>query len=715
MHGKHSIVKPIGLMAVPESLNKNGAMVFEFPPEINIEAFVMQLREAASNWFRGTLQTLLANSHVKMQEEPYKQGKVAWDKLRTEHQQALVSAFVANIHGKNPQLGLQPSLIQTLLGKLVQEKQLHCPDMDALSKFILKCVSFAMMGGKASAMGTNCHDAWTIKGFGFWAKFVPDIGLQITMLALSKLRDIGLTATVPGHFPHLIFKRPGAPLLGAHTDQINPAELIKLLRDHGHKSTHEWVKQRGCQMIAHLEGGRGEDDGATFVLGPMTPQKLLICLTAYKESDTENAKTWYKSKGKVDIDCSVETIALFNKALREKGTTGEERTAVGLLPIAPTKGDKFDRCGHMILWPVGWIHGSFGTKKNSQCVTSRISLTTPIGIRGSAQSDVATRNVKRVPDRLYHMAMLSAPDVPDDVVYSAEDALRLDTVVYADGATHMHPECVSNYIRGQRAVDANARREQVTRVGAFHAINIQPETVRAYLLMLAPQEETRLFPTKRGADDQKKPAKDKKIRLRAEPLLQKAAIAMTMSEFDCCRIIKVKQPWASALVNGFKDCENRAKPLHARNEPFPMFMLIASSVAVPAKKDMSEVEADLTKDGFSHAASLMSTADPADFKPMCGRILGIVRVIKCVAPDAHGPWVSTWRHPGDHTYFVSGAWKFKTPIELAPNDGIQTQSKLATAITNYPQHGYKRRVVEALRDVELIGPLRATAIMRRNQ
>lgn len=135
------------------------------------------------------------------------------------------------------------------------------------------------------------------------------------------------------------------------------------------------------------------------------------------------------------------------------------------------------------------------------------------------------------------------------------------------------------------------------------------------------------------------------------------------------KIIKVKQPWADALVTGKKDVENRTWPITSNcGADSPVWFLVASSKAMPTKALMQEYERRLAVQ-YPYGRPYVDV--PSDFA--YGKIIGIVRLKGCYAS-----WPSIWYNPPDLAWVVDEAWEFEEPIPMHPDDGMQTQGSLGS-------------------------------------
>ena len=133
------------------------------------------------------------------------------------------------------------------------------------------------------------------------------------------------------------------------------------------------------------------------------------------------------------------------------------------------------------------------------------------------------------------------------------------------------------------------------------------------------------------------------------------------------KIVKVKQPWADALVTGRKDVENRTWPIvPGCGENTPMWFLVASSKSKPTAAMMADYRRRLA---LTDPDGRLFEDNTGEFS--YGDILGLVLLKGC-----YKSWNSPWYNSPDLAWVVQAAWEFRTPIPLDPNDGFQTQASL---------------------------------------
>lgn len=159
------------------------------------------------------------------------------------------------------------------------------------------------------------------------------------------------------------------------------------------------------------------------------------------------------------------------------------------------------------------------------------------------------------------------------------------------------------------------------------------------------------------------------------------------------KIVKVKQPWAQALVRGEKDVENRTWPLTSDCGPDrPVWLLVASSKALPPRALMDDYERRLRLQSPERPPLARDEAHGYTY----GKILGLVRLRGC-----YPFWPSVWYNSPDLAWVVDEAWAFATPVDLDPADGMQTQGSLGEG--RRAVYGYVERVRA---EISKLGPQR---------
>lgn len=626
---------------------ENGALdkfgVFTFSTDLDTVAFVKDLRECSALWFNENLEKMLADPPKSMffsekyqtKYEDVVKGKAKWDSLSPEEQKSIKAKFDLCLDS-----GMQWVFVTGSLKKEPWFEALECKD------FLQKAISFVRMGNVAMGLA-NMAQAWTAKGFGLWAHLIPDFGLLMVEDTMQRMIDLGFEVGKPQHFPHPIYKPPDGAALEVHHDQMAPSDLLRHLKEHVDSedpSTTAWVKRHGIQLLAHLTGGTGTEDGATFIIGPMTPKKLLICLSFYAEGGAgagSGYEDWLaKPRGKIDLPW-MEYLEVFNLELSKKG-----EAPIGRVPASPKDRSAHDG-GFVLGWPVGWPHGSFKnspTEDPKSGKGSRITMTVPISMNNSTQAIDP-----RIPMRLEMLGLVSSPGRSDKEYADAEQWLKDDTEVYADGSTHKNPQKIVDLVRHPDAAAALGKT-----VGPFHKISIQYDTAVAYNAIAAPMAVPMPAPS--------------------ESLL--AEILSTD-----VRLIKVKQPWADALVSGQKNVENRRWPLTPKS--FPVWLFIVSSKSLPTAGDLEDYNRRL--DAIDPRGRLRVDVPPNEYALQ--KIVGVVKLLGCYAPtDVMMPPAardSVWYNRGDdHAWLISPrhVYEFDDPISLNKEDAFQTQSSLQKSI-----------------------------------
>lgn len=132
---------------------------------------------------------------------------------------------------------------------------------------------------------------------------------------------------------------------------------------------------------------------------------------------------------------------------------------------------------------------------------------------------------------------------------------------------------------------------------------------------------------------------------------------------DATLILKVKEPYATALVEGLKDCENRSWTLETRQRKTPTWVVIASS-----QRGCDQEHAARVQDCQARLDECESSRTADQLALNYGHILGLVRVDRCVNPfqpdGSQTPKQSAWHNPGSWAWMIGDAIKLRTPIPL---------------------------------------------------
>lgn len=459
------VVKPIVPLEEENSLDLNGVHVV-YPLRNDKSHAAKQIMRCADDLFQRNLKTVLEKPPDEFLQYKDKHDYVAaqadWNAIDGVQK----SAYLARVDTTTAD-GMRCAFDLPHLRAQKWWKAMP----GASGAFFAKALTFVKQGGKACSQG-NLRNAWTRTGFGLWAHVVPDIGLRVLMDAMQIMEEKGFPPGEPGHFPHLIYKPVDGSALCVHHDQMASKDLLKNLREHvasDDASTTAWVRKHGYQMLAHLHGGTGVNDGATFVIGPMTPKKLLLCLEAYASGALGGDYEKWNAQpvGKVDLDVE-KHLDGFNRVLANAG-----EGPIGFLLAAPTDVTDSDHDVFLLRFPVGFPHGSYKNDKR-ECAQEgsgrRLSVTVPITMRGSSQ-----KPDPRIAQRLSCMAALAADGKSPAEYADARQWLQADTEPYAQGLTHKHPQQVADLISHPKSGVS----------GPLHAIAAKEDTVIDFLVQWA--------------------------------------------------------------------------------------------------------------------------------------------------------------------------------------------------------------------------------------
>lgn len=431
------------------ALDRIGCATLSVGQVVDTAHFLETLDVGTHHWFFERLHATMAlpidststPAQQKAWRTVYAAQQSTWHTVYTEAQRAAVCRLY------------NPSTSTGLMRIFDSDQRLGSAPVD-IRDFFAHCVAYVKMGD--SNMGlANMHKSWSNKGFGKWARINPGIGWDIMAHVVHTLRLHGIAeATFEDQLPHIIYKPPNGTKLECHHDSIQPLELRKLLREHVDESDPSmvaWVRKHGLQTLCHVEGG--VTDGYTFMMGPMTPRKLLICIEALCANEISGAfkdsadhKSWRDAKAGTGPYFAKWSSPVVLKALnRRLHDHGED--PIREIPIRPSSGTPVGV--YVAMWPVGIPHGSSTNR------TRRVTITLPISIGGSVLH-ASSRSVRR----LKAMATVAAPDAdletptlsfyggtPPDQRRKAEAQIRNDTEPLADGPTHIRPEYALEYIR----------------------------------------------------------------------------------------------------------------------------------------------------------------------------------------------------------------------------------------------------------------------------
>jgi ASCH domain-containing protein len=135
------------------------------------------------------------------------------------------------------------------------------------------------------------------------------------------------------------------------------------------------------------------------------------------------------------------------------------------------------------------------------------------------------------------------------------------------------------------------------------------------------------------------------------------------------KVLSLRQPWASLVVHGIKDVENRTWPTRYRG-----LVLIHASLRA------DEISADDLERRFGARLPI---------ELPLGGIVGITEIVDCVRPHS-----SKWYAPGHHAFVLAGSrplpftrWKGALSMRTAPAEllellGINASGELRAASEN---------------------------------
>lgn len=727
------------------SLDTNGVASLELPKAVGSAEYVNTLGVSINDWFQTNLALMLKyDSHEGPPETLNHKtsmfhGKV--DGVPGQPQEDILSAYAAwnNLTPEQQQAYMKKVDLSTREGRQLLfdvaylDKQTWFKEMPGAA-FFKKAMRYVKQGNSGYGQA-NMPNAWISDGFGMWAHVAADVGFPMLVEAMKLLEAYGLEPGLPKGFPHPIWKPPKGEPLAIHHDQMPPATLIANLRAHGSGNWTTWVKKYGFQLLAHLEGGTGIDDGATFVVGPLTPAALLVCMEAYNSESVgvskEVVEAWReKPSGPWKLDWE-QHLDAFNSKLNEAG-----HPSIGLIPAAPHPAHNK---GHLLMWPVGFPHGSFANQKGG-----RFTVTLPTTVRGSGQ-----RPDPRLPTRLRYLAILSSNGHTREQYAEAERWLAQDGRMtkeqraqvkaagvkrlpgfgpYSDGKTHEEPFKAIPQIRSP-----DAARLLGLPVGPLWRISVKPATLDLYNEALARVEAGESLlgmaaasseagpssavpePMELEPDDVEDEASDdssdeapraKMVRIsppppaplaEARPTGPRAPPTAAVLDAPNMTVVKILEPWATAIVTGQKDVENRGNLSQPNLGRAGDWVLIAASKPPPTGPLMKDYidRVQKTRPGINRVRleSHPSFASRA--------IVGIA-LIKGVYGDgktaAQLPWPSVWYNAPDFAWVFSDAWEFETPVKLSDDDGFQVSSLLSSL--EKKGFGYKERIIEELGKLE---------------
>ena len=452
--------------AVVASLDRLGCAAFSLANVVDSSAFLANLGEASRMWFFTQLREAL-----KLDSS---QRHKTWDaSAATLESQKHTWASFSDARRNEILSLLDPSTTLGLEALFIDEKRKSILPIDVVD-LLTSRVRYVKQG--MSFMGQSAmHKSWSTAGFGKWARINPGVGLVITRHVKDTLTATGFQLSLDDNLPHLIYKPPSGKQLHCHHDAMTTENLLNNLRTRRNLSMTEWARQFGLQTLCHVEGGRS--DGYTYIVGPMTPNKLFLCVEALYDNkvpdafkDVDAHRHWKTSSTGpfYAFWTKPKVLQSLNNILKQHG-----ETPVREIPIRPSGEEGAG--AYVALWPVGVPHGS------SKNTTRRVTITLPLNSTGKTLPQGS-----RAERRLYALATVAASDAeiaahgvlkgtPLQQRQTAEKFIGEDTERLAQGKTHAHLEYASEYIR-----HANGAAQLNMPVGPYASIAPSLSQVKAF-------------------------------------------------------------------------------------------------------------------------------------------------------------------------------------------------------------------------------------------
>lgn len=133
------------------------------------------------------------------------------------------------------------------------------------------------------------------------------------------------------------------------------------------------------------------------------------------------------------------------------------------------------------------------------------------------------------------------------------------------------------------------------------------------------------------------------------------------------RAISVRQPWAWAIVTGYKDVENRARRTERRGT-----LLVHAGLKMDPR-------------GFQFLWELGLHRKLPDELPR-GALVGEVRLSDCL----YG-YTSEWAEPGSWQWILTGAKEFRTPLSCSGAQGLFVPDVSPFALGQTRRHAISHR------------------------
>lgn len=692
-----------------------------------VDGFIAELDQCVGKWFASNLRksfhaeasnhkiTLDDGSIVKIHHASGKESQAAEDAMRKEGKVFLSRLPVGEMQRVfDGILALfSPSASPTSRALLFDSKryadvltpffQAEFPDATSLQIMALVAytkdlVRFVRQGNQAMAQA-DLPSAWSMSGFGLWAHLNPEIGLFVNEFMRRVLwHEFGqdFIYTAPSH---LIFKAEGGGSLASHHDMLNTRQLIASLRsflnpasDTSDTSTANWACKHGFQALAHLNGGR--DHGQTYIIGPMNPQRLLLCMEFLvrlaEDTSTDPERVKLKARAFDPEGKDGNTASKFlnndtgpyfvrwervlpdlNTHLKSLDPTSLPLSKMPIVPDACPNDPAFS--GFVVMWPAGFPHGSFSNDSQRRVT---------VGINLRMRKHSAETVDPRVESWLRDLATVANPLSTPTQWHDAETRMcNLDFPIkgktWHDGATHGSPQRAIKWVTAarndrtewlasnpglptkQKKFYESTHAPQNGIAGYFNGIAPRTEVVEAFLqgMNTAWMAQSALPPPSPHADPMVvpdppsspldavpgsnarpnlvktfKPPKPKPTQWSSLTLdpVDQSASWSQLFAHDDVRILNVRQPWASALVFGLKTVENRSYELKTNVAP-NFWMFIAASKNKISDTDLRDLDARAAEAGASPA---LVEAVKTHAKTSSGAIVGLCRFVGSWQKDA---------------------------------------------------------------------------------
>ncbi len=211
---------------------------------------------------------------------------------------------------------------------------------------------------------------------------------------------------------------------------------MKWLTANPEMTSADLARLNGLQALAHMQGARAAGDGTTWVLEPMTPQRMLLLLII-GETIPDVAKCFMKPSAPYFFNLML-LLPPLNAAILacRDGTFASSHggeLAAFLEPLIANDGhspvvkrvDMFaQHSSYVCAFPRGYVHGK------SKNITRRLSLTLGVSTAPDAPPD---RYAKR-----YREIAIAKHGEPDERE-AAIKRIRMDTKQLSTGGTHKFP------------------------------------------------------------------------------------------------------------------------------------------------------------------------------------------------------------------------------------------------------------------------------------